>query len=381
MKILKRIIYIGYYDKNNSSENRNYVLAATNKMDYIIGTLEKIGYDILILSASQTKNQAGVKTKIVNISDKVTLKLPKSLGNKNKFIRLLDRFIIKLQIAIEILRKTKKNDNVLVYHSLGYMKLIKILKKIRKFHLILEVEEIYGDVSENEKLSNKELNFFKCADAYIFPTELLNEKINAQEKPYSIVYGTYQVEKDRQKSFDDQKIHCVYAGTFDPRKGGVFAAIESSKFLDDNYHLHILGFGNSEELEYVKKEIADISLKTKCIVTFDGLLKGEKYIEFLQKCNIGLSTQIPGKKYNDTSFPSKILSYMSNGLRVVSVRIKAIERAEIGKYLYYYNSQIPEDIAKAIKSVDLNDDYNGRSIISELDKRFQSSVVLLFFNK
>ena len=42
--------------------------------------------------------------------------------------------------------------------------------------------------------------------------------------------------------------------------------------------------------------------------------------------------------------------------------------------MYYYNNQTPEEIAEAIKSVDLNDNYNGREIIAGLDKQFIESI-------
>ena len=98
----------------------------------------------------------------------------------------------------------------------------------------------------------------------------------------------------------------------------------------------------------------------KAKITYDGLLSGEEYIKFIQSCDIGLSTQNPNGKYNDTSFPSKILSYMANGLRVVSVRIPVVEESGIGKCVCYYDEQTPENIAKAIKSIDFSEEYDSR---------------------
>ena len=109
-------------------------------------------------------------------------------------------------------------------------------------------------------------------------------------------------------------------------------------------------------------------------MTFDGLKSGEEYIEFIQSCDIGLSTQNPDAEFNATSFPSKILSYMSNGLRVVSVRIPAIEQSAIGNYMYYYNEQTPQEIAKAVLSVNLSDNYNGKEVIKKLNTEFTENI-------
>ena len=50
-------------------------------------------------------------------------------------------------------------------------------------------------------------------------------------------------------------------------------------------------------------------------------------LKFIQKCQIGLCTQNIDAAFNTTSFPSKILSYMSNGLEVVGVNIAAIKNS------------------------------------------------------
>lgn len=56
-------------------------------------------------------------------------------------------------------------------------------------------------LSETKKTSQKEYEFFKIADAFIFPTELLSEKVNTEKKPEVIIYGTYHIEKELPKLF------------------------------------------------------------------------------------------------------------------------------------------------------------------------------------
>ena len=84
-----------------------------------------------------------------------------------------------------------------------------------------------------------------------------------------------------------------------------------------------------------------------------------------------MSTQNPQADFNATSFPSKILSYLANGLRVVSIRIPAIEKSDIADKIYFYDKQTPYDIAKAIECVDTTDDYNSRALIQTLSDKFE----------
>ena len=367
---MEKIFYMAYYNSTNSSERRNAVLSSVNKMNYICEALENNGYNTEIVSASGTTEKKFCKSKKVKLTDKTTLKLFSSLPRLNRIVSVIDRVILKTKLFLYMIKNTNKDSIVMVYHSLGYMSLVKRLKKLKGFKLIIEAEEIYGDVIGDEKTSQKEYEFFKIADAFIFPTELLSEKVNTEKKPEVIIYGTYHIEKELPKLFSDGKIHCVYAGTLDPRKGGAIASAESALFLNENYHIHILGFGNEKEKAETLNTIDSISKKSKAKITYDGLLSGEEYIKFIQSCDIGLSTQNPNGKYNDTSFPSKILSYMANGLRVVSVRIPLVEESGIGKCVYYYDEQTPENIAKAIKSIDFSEEYDSRKTIGVLDKAF-----------
>ncbi|WP_346934836.1 glycosyltransferase [Clostridium sp.] len=367
------IKYVGFYDtKSYEYENRYSCLAATNKMDYIAKAIISSGRKVEIISPSWTDNKQGYYPKRkVNLSNNISLTCSLTFGSRIKLLRGMRVLWSWIWLFWYLIQNTKKNESVIVYHSMIIMRPIMLAKKIKKFKLVLEVEEIYQDVIKfPERTKRDEYKFFKMADKYIFPTELLNKKLNIVNKPYSIIYGTYQVEEEQKLKFEDNKIHVVYAGTFDPRKGGGIAAAAAAEYLPQNYHVHIIGFGSSKNTKLLLDKIEQVSKISDATLTYDGLLKGTEYIEFLQKCDIGLSTQIPDGTYNETSFPSKILSYMANGLRVVSVRIKAIEMSAIGNAVYYYEEQTPKATADSIMAIDINDPYDSIALIKKLDKEF-----------
>lgn len=382
---MKSIYYLGFFDtEENRCENRNTVLSATNKMTYIIEAIEKCGCSADVISASYTLNPKKYPAKCLDIGEKSKLHLFASLPWGNKVRRVFSRRYSLDQVYRYIVDNLTGDDILIAYHSTAYMSIIAKAKRKIGFKLVLEVEEIYADVTGTEADRLKEERFFTLADSYIFPTDLLNAHINREGKPFALIHGTYKVEPDRKCNIFDvdsqtaakKKIHCVYAGTFDPRKGGA-AAAAAAEFLPADYHVHILGFGSDADTSAMKDLIADVEKRSCATVTYDGLLSGEEYIRFIQSCDIGLSTQNPDAAFNATSFPSKILSYMASGLRVVSIRIPAIEGSAVGKYMYYYDKQTPEEIAKAIMAVDINDDYDGRSIISQLDAEFQHDLAKL----
>ena len=363
---MSKIKYLAHY--TNDLSKRAASPAGCNKMAYIINTLTDSIEPIEVISACNTTlhSQKGCK---ITLENNTTIKYLPTLNRGNKLFNILSILFLNLELFFYLIFNVKKNDTLIVYHAVRLMWLVRFLKNLKKIKLVLEVEEIYGDVMNSQKTSERELEFFRLADSYIFPTKMLEEKINTYNKPSVIIHGTYELTPVYEKQFKDDKIHIVYAGTFDARKGAI-EVVKSAEFLDSKYHIHILGFGTEETKNNLLNEIGKISPKSDCIVTYDGCLSGEEYLTFIQSCDIGLCPQDPKAAFNSTSFPSKILSYMSNGLRVVSVRIPAIQGSDVGDYLYYYDEQKPEEIAKAIKSVDVNDNYDSRIIIEKLDKEF-----------
>lgn len=365
----RNIKYIAYYDTTDN-DGRKTVPSAITKIEYIIGCLSVCGYKTDIISASLRSNIGYCRGSAAQINNDVKLiKLPAFYWG-NKFQKVIAYVWQRVALFVYLMFNLKRLDIVIVYHSPALMSIIRLLKRIKRFDFVLEAEEFYNDViSSSKRAKTRENKYILSADKYIFPTYLMNDKFNPCSKPSVTVHGTYGAEKDRNVSFGDDKIHVVYAGTFDPRKGGAVAAA-AAEWLPEKYHVHILGFGSSADTENIKNTVADINSKSKAEVSYDGCLSGEEYIQFLQKCHIGLSTQNPDAAFNATSFPSKILSYMSNGLRVVTIRIPAIEKSDIGEYVYYYDKQTPEEIAKAIIGIKLDDGYDGRKRIEELNVRF-----------
>lgn len=368
--------YLAYYDTpENAAENRNVCLAATNKMTYICDAINRAGQTVEIISASGTKNKKSCKGKTVRLSEGTSLKLFSCMGLGALPRRVLARNILKLKLFLYLLCHIQKGETVIVYHAVAYAGMVALLKRLKSFRLVLEVEEIYADVTGREQDRKKEYRVFSAADAYIFPVEQLNQKLNKAGKPYTLICGTYQAEPERNVRFEDlqDKIHCVYAGTFDPRKGGQ-TAIRAAQFLPENYHVHIIGFGSKKDFGETMKLLEQTAPKCRCALTYDGCLQGEEYIRFLQSCQIGLCTQSPDANFTGTSFPSKILSYMSNGLQVVAIRIPTVEESPVGQYMSYYDDPAPEAVAKAIMAAGASKTKDSRSVLEALDREFVQNI-------
>ncbi len=366
---LKRLTYVGYYDvTSNEVENRNYSPAAVQKMDYILWTLARLGYATEVVSASRTGNKRCYGGNVVPLEHGNALRLFPTLPWGGKLRRVTSVLYTRVALLLWLLRSTERDEDVVVYHSLGYAGVVGMARRMRGFRLVLEVEEVYADVTGNRRDRRIEDRLFRRASAFILPTHLLADAIGVGERPYAVVHGTYAVEPMCGERFTDSRIHVVYAGTLDPRKG-VLTAVSAARLLDARFHLHVLGFGRPSEVAAVRNMVQE-SCDDLCRVSYEGVLSGQNYGRFLQRCEIGLSPQGRSAEFNDTSFPSKVLSYLVNGLQVVSIRIDALEQSAVGDLIHFYDEDTPEAVADAIMRVDLQIPNEVPRRLQELDASF-----------
>jgi len=366
------IYYLGHYNCEQISEEKRIAAPpAMNKMGYIISVLSEMkDYRSIVVSPCETGSYCYVKGNMRDLNECVSLKTFDSFSSQNKIIRGFGHIWTKSQLLRFLLKNVKSDDTIIVYHSLALMDIVKKLKNKKNCCLMIEVEELYSDVREDQVLREKELEYLQTADQYIVITELLNKQVNLQNKPRIISHGTYRTVPKYGEKFNDGKTHVVYAGSFNPVKGGALSAIEAAEYLDDRYVLHILGKGNEADTGTVMKKVEQVSAKTKCNIVFDGYKTGKEFDSFIQACHIGLSTQQPDGKYNASSFPSKILMYMSNGIPVVSIRIPAVDTSDVKDYIFYYDNPTPEDIAHAIMRVPTDSSYDPSDRLHELHEAF-----------
>lgn len=372
------IHYITSWARHPEKHNLRQFPAAATKSMYVTEALKAISANetVKVLSLAQTLHRKWywVPATVETFDEKEIDEVIPSIGSPIRLIRGLNLIILNIYLLCYLLFKVKKEDTIIMYHSCSYATAMIIAHKLRKLQYILEVEEIYQDVNNlSKRLQRAEYDVFNRASAYIFSSTLLNDVINKDSKNSIISHGTYKVEQDRHQKFNDGKIHVVYAGTLNPKKGGAMTAAGLST-LPNNYRVHILGVGSANQITSLKEMAKHSTNAGGAEVTYDGFYSGEDYIRFIQSCHIGLSTQNPDAAFNATSFPSKVLSYMANGLRVVSVRIPAVELSAVGDLITYYDKQTPEDIAKAITSVDMTQPYDSRKRIAQLDAQFRQEL-------
>lgn len=371
-----RIQYISHYDHEcNASQNRAYSPAGRDITAYVASALVECGIETEVVSLACTKDTRlfyGAKT--YDIPEGFRVSLPATFGGRGFAMKLVRNAWQIIQTYAVLPWRIRNRAVVLAYHSVSLSRALRWIKWLRKAKIILQVEEVYADVTDNDKYRAREYRMFSAADAFIVPSRSLGQAINRSNKPCVLMHGSYKTADRIACPLQDGKIHVVYAGTFDPVKGGAAGAIAAAQYLDESYVVHIIGFGTAEQIETIQAAVAESNRTSRCQAVYDGLKKGAEFTNYVQRCHIGLSTQNPVGQYNVTSFPSKVLMYMANGLHVVSVDLPVLRESQVNDYIHYCADGSGESVAAAIRQVDLCKDTNVISTLKALNEDFQAAM-------
>lgn len=361
MKRMK-LFYFGYYTGNSNPNGFLEFPGCSNKMSYIINCMKINNIAIDVICLGESKENITHKSQSIKID---------SLEN-NFFVgttsfKLFSKIYLYLQIISILIFKVKKKDTVIFYHSYYLLFLFKFIKIFKKYNLIIEVEESYKAAwGKSDSEINNEIKNLKGADAYIYVNDLLPNFIE-NTKPYVVCYGNYEVKDSLSTKKRNNKKRIVYAGLISEKDtSDIYLALNAMKYLDDSYSLSILGYGSDYALNKLKQYIVEKDLSNN--VVYEGFLKGDDYINFLNNCDFAINPRFLSDNLSDYTFPSKVLAYLSVGLPVVSTPIRCIEESKVSDLISFSESADPLSFSNAIKKLNLN--TNPVFTIESLDKEF-----------
>lgn len=372
----KRIKYIAAFDIDvNKAENRSNILSSANKINYIIDTLNNIGYPVDIISTGQTMNKKCYKGKKYNWGINTIKYLP-TTWRGGLLLKLINAVLMNISMFFFLLTNIKKHDKVIAYHSYGTMWIYPIIR-LKRAKLCIECEEIYGDIFNKKWLSFLEKKMFRFGNSFIYPTKLLNEVVNLKNKPYIVVHGAYKDlgekyfsdNNEERISFNPNLYHVAYTGILDPKKG-CLDVVKAAEFLDSSYYIHILGFGSEEQINYLNQTIEEIKSKTNCHISYDGLRKGRDYSMYLSNLNLGICTLDYNQNFVNTQFPSKIISYMTAGVPVLCSEARAIVTCDVSDGIMFYQGTGAKAIAQGVESARHRIFHNTTDLLHDCDIKF-----------
>jgi len=144
-------------------------------------------------------------------------------------------------------------------------------------------------------------------------------------------------------------VQLLYSGSLDRARGVDLLLAALPLLPETGWQLHLTGAGPLE------KAVAALAAEPQWQgrVTFHGALPSADYAALVSRCHIGLNCQRPSDPISDVTFPSKIFSYLSAGLLILSSRASEVP-AVCGDACIYYDKETPAALAEAIQRVALH---------------------------
>jgi glycosyltransferase involved in cell wall biosynthesis len=144
----------------------------------------------------------------------------------------------------------------------------------------------------------------------------------------------------------DSEVRFLYSGALDTTRG-VDLLLEALELLPEHgWHLDITGYGALTDR--VSRFAQDLRCDGK--VKYHHSLPPEAYQEVVQAAHVGLNCQRASELISSVTFPSKVFTYLSAGLLVISSKAGCVEQI-CGNACFYYEGETPVALAAAMKGV------------------------------
>ncbi len=380
VKTMKKVFYIVTYARfENGVLANDGSLATARKVDYVAESIVENGYEVEIISPVRPKKKfAGIKKqKKLQLTKGVILVESPYIGDYKDFVfRRLRNVYSKLWLFSYLIRNIKRDDIVIYYHNCIYAKQLLLAHKIKKFKVILEIEDIFHKVwniskkeTRNEKLLlhsfNK--NCITAADTIIVDLNLVDSIVSYGS--YNVFPGTIPNKRNK------ERITLICTGSIDKERGIGLMALDVMSKLNDKYQLLISGTITDECKDDFFSSLNEINRNAgyeKC--RYLGILNERDYESLLLSADIALNPQKQGT-FDKYVFPSKILTYLGYNLEVVTTPGESIVSSDLRHILYISKDYNTQSIADCIESINIDavhKDY--RQDLLKMDKEFKNNM-------
>ena len=367
---MSSLYYFGYYTYNSNPNDFKVFPGCNVKISYILNCIKINNLPVNVISLGESyTNKSSKNFKVDELENNYFVATCKG--------RIFSRLFLILQVLYILFFKVKKSDVVIFYHVFYLLPIFKFAKYLKKFKLIIEVEESYQAAWGNgdEKIK-KEIELLKNADGYIYVNDLLPNVIE-KGKFYTVCYGNYSVYLRKKVNYTLKKIRMVYAGLINFNEhSDVVLAINTMQYLSDRYSLSIAGYGSKIDINLMNEYIQEKGLSDK--VSYAGFFQGQEYDEYLTEFDIGLNPRMLQDQLSNYTFPSKVMSYLTHGLYVVSTPIQCIAASKVANLVSLSNDNTAESLSSAVLKI--NFDCSHHQIIDELHNNFVKDIGELIKN-
>lgn len=261
-----------------------------------------------------------------------------------------------LSTIVWFIRHVNK-QGVVISYNFDPLKAIPILllRPILKFKLVIEYEELCRDLGVKYKLHNMlEQLGAKIADGLIVSSNVILEKLKVSADITKVTVASGYIPNYNHISDEcdlgrfSKILTLLYAGRLDEERG-IRKFVDT--FVKTYYQARLLITGDGP----LKSYIQDIANRYDSI-TYLGILPEEEFDKVIELVDICVNPQPTGRKFTDSSFPSKVVNYLAHGKIVISTRVRSLINSPYKDMLIFYSDEKNDNLEKVLTYVAQNKD-------------------------
>ena len=186
----------------------------------------------------------------------------------------------------------------------------------------------------------------------VLSTPSLRERL-PDSLPKEVVPGPGFVSKElpSKPSVPDKEVRFLYAGALD-RTRGVDLLLESLEYLPE-YGWHLVIAGQGPLTEHIIRFTQDPRWRGKVEYHQPLPPTTDAFKQMVAASHVGLNCQRTSDPISNMTFPTKIFTYLSAGLLVISSKASSVAPV-CGNACLYYEEETPQSLAAAMKEVMAN---------------------------
>lgn len=269
----------------------------------------------------------------------------------------LKRGFIKRKIysKIEEWCKRTSGEKIIFFYSYTFLP---IIEKLKKKYTDLKIGVLVADLPEFISTDNGIItklhhlmggnksaseDFYQLVDGYVLLTSEMKDRLPMENKPWIVIEGIYNPEKDNIITDKEKYKTLLYTGDLGRRYGIVDLLEAFHGIKDENYRLWICGSGDG--LEDVKK----YAYKDNRIIYW-GCLPRQEIITMQKKATLLINPRKSNEEYTKYSFPSKTMEYMASGTPTLMAHLKCMPK-EYDEHLFYFEDETVKGLQSRILEI------------------------------
>ena len=287
--------------------------------------------------------------------------------------------------GLYLILKHKKKGCKNIFYCIGAINIENLLfvfwARLLRYKLVFDVNEDYSFFEDQVKIISrfkiwtiKQLDFFtyRWATAIIVvSTHLRNKYLKRNKKHILLIPVTAKENFNPNKSFFNDPLQVVYAGSFDI-KDGVNDIIEGFNSFNNIYHNARLILTGKSDQQVIYQE----KYKSYSNIIFKGHLSEDEFYDLLKNADIMCMCRT-NSGFANAGFPFKLGEYLATGNPVISTKASDVEDYLTSDDAYLIDFNSPQQIGAALTEIVNNPDVArkiGLNGMKKYQKYFSSEV-------